>query len=692
MVDSMRRQSLLLVSIMFAISSCGQNNNSSSEISDTNDNSIESSTEQISSDSSIGDSIDMSSTNQPIIDIDEDFDELLDEDYSNIKKLSEITKNPNERMMYDQDFFGEFENIKYQQLYYDNVQDNSRKDGSVDENTDAKYLYYNDEYVRFLNRSDGYAFNFRTDTTFVGDFQRAKYRSKIYNKEVSISVSHETQNPYVDHSVDDRKANRTTERRGWEIYRNEWLLPHINDKAFLDDNELSFTHPSIIDSHDIKDGYSLIIVSVKIDNPNQIRKSYYNVGVIRDVYATQGEDFYLFVMKSTTDRYDDFKDMLLSFEFLYESKGTPKNHYDNLQTINNPNWNENTRKYYELLKSQQRTGWGVFVANVQDTGTIEERQKILSDAFDYDFDIIPSYQHISWNGKTQTFPLDNAKKIAGGNGYNGKPVLQYSFQLTNNNNDVAGSSGSRYTPMFDIYRGPSNVIDLWNMKDRMYNALVSLARSIKEYGEPVLFRLNNEMNTDWTSYSGIVTLLDPDIFIATWRKLYKIFEQEGVDNCIFIFNPIDKSCPYSSWGEDMSYFPGTKYNQILGLTYYEDNNKDNVNEATFRKDYTAYYNKNYAVWKNYPWIISEFGCGAGGDDSGELYRSKESQASYVRGMFNDFNDRKNNPYLQNIKGAVWFSANDYNGSKVTNQYNLLPIDKIESTIQAFKEGLSKNKI
>ena len=59
-------------------------------------------------------------------------------------------------------------------------------------------------------------------------------------------------------------------------------------------------------------------------------------------------------------------------------------------------------------------------------------------------------------------------------------------------------------------------------------------------------------------------------------------------------------------------------------------------------------------------------------------------------MFEDFNNRKDNPYLQNIKGAVWFSVNDLSDGKVTNQYELV-IDKLPTTIQAFKEGLAKNK-
>ena len=217
-----------------------------------------------------------------------------------------------------------------------------------------------------------------------------------------------------------------------------------------------------------------------------------------------------------------------------------------------------------------------------------------------------------------------------------------------------------------------------------------LANGLKEYKEPVLFRLNNEMNTDWTSYCGLMTLVDPDIFAATWRCLYNYFKENNVTNTIWIFNPISKTIPYSYWGEDLCYFPGNKYVHAFGLTEYQDNNSNTVNSTTFRKDYTNVYNKNYSTWKNFPWIISEFGCGSGGSASGERYRNQSSQADYVTGMFLDFNNREESKYLQNIKGAVWFSVNDSAGNKVTNQYELV-IDKLPLTIAAFKEGLKNNK-
>ena len=112
----------------------------------------------------------------------------------------------------------------------------------------------------------------------------------------------------------------------------------------------------------------------------------------------------------------------------------------------------------------------------------------------------------------------------------------------------------------------------------------------------------------------MMTLLDPDIFQATWIRLYDIFEEEGVDNCIWIFNPIAVSCPYSSWGEDLCYMPGVDYVQALGITRYEMLN-DRENYTTFKDGYTTLYEKNNDYWMNYPWIVSEFGCAAGGEIS-----------------------------------------------------------------------------
>ena len=411
-------------------------------------------------------------------------------------------------------------------------------------------------------------------------------------------------------------------------------------------------------------------------------------------------------MKSIANFDKEFSYIIDSFKPITKAGKANNKTIENLDVVYNPNWTDETKQYYELLLSQERTDWGFFNATLPNgqvapsalaKSAAYTKFNLYQETLDYNFDIVPTYQHISYNGSTNTWPITAAKSMCGGNGYNGLPVIQMSYQYTDNNNNLSLDSSAQYfySPLFDIYRGKDteNVEAMFDKTNRYADTLRNLANDIKAYGKPVLFRLNNEMNTDWTSYCGLYNLLDPDLFAATWRILYNIFEENGVNNCIWIFNPIAKSCPYSSWGEDMCYYPGLKYVQALGLTYYEDNNNNTASETTFREDYTALYDKNNPVWNKYPWIISEFGCGAGGNNNGKVqFANQETQAKYVRGMFEDFNDRDNHPYLQNIKGAVWFNVNDYtsDGSKVVNQYELV-IDKLPTTIQAFKEGLALNK-
>ena len=69
------------------------------------------------------------------------------------------------------------------------------------------------------------------------------------------------------------------------------------------------------------------------------------------------------------------------------------------------------------------------------------------------------------------------------------------------------------------------------------------AQTIKDFGHPVLFRLGNEMNGDWCPYSSYNTSKDTMIFKEFYIYVHKIFDEAGVDNAIWIWNPNGKSFP-----------------------------------------------------------------------------------------------------------------------------------------------------
>ncbi len=544
---------------------------------------------------------------------------------------------------------------------------------------DIRKHYQTEMIQRVVNYTDGYCIDLPYD--WQEDYSLGALRSRFTSKDAVLNLTYETQNPY--NGPD-----------GWDIYFHEWLTMYVADNVYSDGNfqgtnmqffmrnNLSYQRsPSTSDS--VVPGYEVSLFDIVINDNAEVAMPYYSIAVIRKPITdwSERQTFYLMVLKSPAATTGAIDRLLRSFRPMTPSGAQAVNAQQQYEPKIPQNWSEETRNYYNKLTSQTTLDFGIFshsMTSRNDGAYYSAQDNIRSDydtlsrAIGCDYAIMPTYTHIGSGFSRTEFPLEMAQEFAGGNGFNGKPVLQFTYQFTTENN-LTRYSGT--TPMFDILRG---------QYDSQFRAL---AQGIKSYGRPVLFRLNNEMNTDWTSYCGMTTLIDPDIFVLTWQRLYTIFEEEGVDNCIWIFNPVAKTTPYCRWGEDLCYMPGTDYVQILGLTSYESGNTSGM--ASFKSLYTDLYEKNKDHFQKYPWVISEFACGAGGDASGELGHNASLQAQWVQDMFTCFaNSRKSGyEFCRNIKGAVWFSANDYSGDRVTNFFELDP-SICRQTLQNIKTGLA----
>jgi len=557
---------------------------------------------------------------------------------------------------------------------------------------DIKLELYSENKLRFVNVSNGYAFTLPyTDVNI--DYEIAKYHVTMEFEKSTLNVSFESSNPYMS------LANP------WYTYNSEWLMRHLFNDDYINNNGLERTMPmeyTFTKTHsygdlEFKDGFDCYFFGIKIKDPDgTIEKPYYNIAVVR--LATDAKNFALFVMKSEENQQELMESIITSYK-VFNAKGTPKNYFYSEAATKDPNWNEETLAYFNKLIDTEYVNWGVFSYSMPSntpalvpgnsnydsflSGAKTVQQNIEAQ-WNHDYEIYPTYTHISWGSDLHYFPTNQANELAGGNGFNGKPVLQFTYQFTFNNNIVA----DEVTPMFDIMRG---VYD---------EHFTKLAKDIKAYGKPVLFRLNNEMNTDWTSYSGMMTLLDPDIFNITWQRLYNIFVENGVDNVIWIWNPIATSCPYSSWGEDLCYFPGTDYVQLLGGTNYEFNNYSAETAATeiksFKTLYSTLFKKNCQSFSTeWKLIISEFACGSGGATTGALGRNAQVQADWVTNMFKELNSATPADYVKQIRGAVWFNANDYSGTKISNRLQLCSkpgindnekYNDLGNTMAAFRQG------
>ena len=152
-----------------------------------------------------------------------------------------------------------------------------------------------------------------------------------------------------------------------------------------------------------------------------------------------------------------------------------------------------------------------------------------------------------------------------------------------------------------------------------------------------------------------------------------------MDNTIWIFNPGGDSLPPCKWANYINYMPDSDYVQMMGLTGYEANNQET--NKSFETIYNDIFKKNEPFFKEWPCIISEFGCGSGSDN-----QYADSQAEWVKGMFDALEVGK----FPNIKAAVWFNGNDYNSDgSVQNRYALKTGN--DKTMKAFKDGFSRTQ-
>jgi hypothetical protein len=549
--------------------------------------------------------------------------------------------------------------------------------GAGGSGVDMKYVFHTENHVRVANMPDGYAVTLPKPVTL--DFSRSALRSRYFGEDYILHVSLE------------RRVGGSNNINGWRNYINDYFSVYFDSEEFQTANGLSNTRP--LHEYVTAEGHTVRRFSVQIDNRPNIEYPYYNIAAV--LRSGQNTDFVMIHYKSKTADTAQFDGILDSLR-LFARQGTARSDQTPFVPVISPSWSDETKAYYQKLLDQDTVDWGFYNVGVDDAGGFEfdynigkirSAQNALQIPFEHKFEILPTYSHLGRTTATDSFPFRIAAEVAGGNGFNGKPVIQFSYQFTATNNHLGG-----YTPMYDIINGDYD------------NRFRQLARDIKAYGKPVLFRLNNEMDTDWTCYSAIVSMLDTDIFAMSWERLYNIFEEEGVDNCIWVFNPNGSSFPIGNWGSWLNYLPrDMKMVHILGITDYEMGNgtpESITGSGSFANRYQTQYNTRISPYfVNFPVGIGEFGCGAGGEVAWqdapspgswvptERFRNRTAQATWVRDMFNVLNVTR--PVsVRNIKYAVWFSANDYNpDGRVTNQLRL-EAALTDTTFEAFRIGFA----
>ncbi|BES65234.1 glycosyl hydrolase [Gottschalkiaceae bacterium SANA] len=198
--------------------------------------------------------------------------------------------------------------------------------------------------------------------------------------------------------------------------------------------------------------------------------------------------------------------------------------------------------------------------------------------------------------------------------------------------------------------------------------LRDLARVVRQQGDPVLFRLNNEMNGDWCNYSALYFGMETQLYKDTWNWIYQIFQEEGADNARWIFNPNERSFPQYRWNHMLAYLPALDQIDAVGLTGYNTGNfYPGERWRSFAEIFDPIY-KEYDKVFAYPLLITEF-------SSSSIGGNKET---WIKEMFDQL------PYYPRIEALIWWDYADYaTGGKIARPYY---IDETPDVMDAFREG------
>ena len=96
----------------------------------------------------------------------------------------------------------------------------------------------------------------------------------------------------------------------------------------------------------------------------------------------------------------------------------------------------------------------------------------------------------------------------------------------------------------------------------------SAAARLAGYGKPMLLRWAWEMNGDWFEWDGTHNGKDPAAYAKAYRRIHKIFRDNGADNVAFVWSPNWNSGPDVRWNRMERYYPGDAYVDWVGVSGY----------------------------------------------------------------------------------------------------------------------------
>jgi len=208
------------------------------------------------------------------------------------------------------------------------------------------------------------------------------------------------------------------------------------------------------------------------------------------------------------------------------------------------------------------------------------------------------------------------------------------------------------------------------------------AEQVRDFGKPVLLRWGHEMNGDWYPWSGALNgggatdgFGDPDLadgperFVAAYRHIHDIFDQEGADNVLWLWCPNVPFEGLGDWNQIPNYYPGDAYVDWLCIDGYNWGTcgfgaSFNSQWQSFDEVFGPGYAELQAINDSKPMIIGEYASTEVGGD----------KAAWITDAY----ERIREDYPQ-IRAVVWFHI-----SKETDWR----INSSPESLEAFKQAIA----
>lgn len=190
----------------------------------------------------------------------------------------------------------------------------------------------------------------------------------------------------------------------------------------------------------------------------------------------------------------------------------------------------------------------------------------------------------------------------------------------------------------------------------------SYARDAAAWGKPMYLRFAHEMNGDWYPWCAGVNGNTSAQYVAAWRHVHDIFEQEGATNVRWVWSP---GYEYSGTTPYEQLYPGDAYVDWVGIDGYNwGTSQPGYGWVSFSSIFGASYDK-LARMTDKPMMIAETASAEQGGD----------KAAWIRQAFlKDVPSR-----FPRIKAVLWFNVNLERDWRVNSS---------SSSLAAYKEVLA----